>query len=116
MKTLEEIKESYADARGFDSWDDYKNVSPVDESVFDKIAEAYADQFKPKWIPVEERLPRTEKSGWVNVIVKDGGKYFVMSLPSATPGIMLRDPSGTAVITHWMPLPAAPDKEEVQNV
>lgn len=56
MKTLDEIKEEVAKERGFKDWDALFTAcgSFSLERRMDIVAERYAEQFKPKWIPVKE--------------------------------------------------------------
>lgn len=58
-KTLEECKEEYAVTRGYASWKslmrfswDSVTVGDMVNKSLSEVAELYADQFKPKWIPV----------------------------------------------------------------
>lgn len=63
----------------------------------------FADQFKPKWIPVEERLPGYNQRVLAFTPDTDNTRedtriIIYGSIPSGFP-------SG---VTHWMPLPTKP--------
>lgn len=70
-----------------------------------------------RWIPVSERLPEIRK-GWLDIPViiavlgeKDGAEAMYFSDGKFRWG---RDEPPIEDVTHWMPLPAAP--QEVKNV
>lgn len=59
----------------------------------------------PQWIPVEEELP------------KEGGEYFVSDGTDSMVDIWLHGigwskPDNNERVTHWMPKPLPPKKEE----
>ena len=77
--------------------------------------DAGRDENKPQWIPVTERLPEPDKTdsdgfavqylvmnGWRKAVARRTDKYWVLF--------------GTSIVleyvTHWMPLPPEPPKEE----
>lgn len=79
--------------------------------------EQYADQFKPKWVSVEERLPETDGELSDDVLIS--GRIFLYGEYShigTTIGWI--DEKGTwgniipekqkVFVTHWMPLPEPP--------
>lgn len=95
-------------------------LSPLQFSGIIKSHEKYADQFKPKWISVEERLPEPNKDD--NRLTKYvwcltySVKYGTKVLPFNPHHICWDDedcddhysePIGGKV-THWMPLPTKP--------
>lgn len=103
-KTAEEI---YDDLRKR-----HKGVwSPKDTAVM--AANIYADQFKPKWIPVEERLPPA------NLIVRAVRTYGNGRMEEVRTHWVERiecfDDFLTDIITHWqfIELPSAPERKEV---
>ncbi|MGY0037665.1 hypothetical protein [Pedobacter sp. NJ-S-72] len=57
MKTLQECKEQEAKSAGYDSWKDFRENRSITDITLLNISEIYADQFKPRWIPVSEMLP-----------------------------------------------------------
>lgn len=103
------------------------DVDQVNEAIREALAEA-----APRWIPVGERLPEPrpadDPEGEV-VILLDDGRRLVARYGSATPPLwpgtkeevagLWTYASGGAEsgylfqpgpVTHWMPLPAAPEK------
>lgn len=70
MKTLEEIKEEFANQQGFKSWYALFTACGASalESRMDKIAKVYADQFRPKSIGVDliatERQRQIKSEGY----------------------------------------------------
>ena len=67
MKTAEEILENSANNLGYSDaynmfWicSDNDEVEVVNQTVL-SCMQTYAEQFKPKWISVEERLPEYSK-------------------------------------------------------
>ena len=66
----------------------------------------------PQWISVEERIPKAGK----RVLATDGvfvGEAYRTSADTwrRYDGIAMRDCIGS-VVTHWMPLPEAPEEGE----
>lgn len=80
----------------------------------------------PKWIPVTERLPKTERECWED---EDGSKFvsdvseWLWGIDADEMQVRVRYESGpdfrcwyddngtTYGITHWMPLPAPPQNK-----
>ena len=85
-----------------DSLAAYEDLGPVEE--FAALKE------RMRWIPVSERLP--EKDGFYNVVMNGDiwGEPDVWSATSCGFYNGKWDEDG-ATITHWMPLPSAPDSE-----
>lgn len=66
----------------------------------------FAEQFKPKWISVEERLP--EEDG-IRVLGYSAFQDEAYMCYSNTNGSERRiSGPGSVKITHWMPLPTKP--------
>lgn len=74
----------------------------------------WADQH-PHWIPVEEELPKLTIDGWrsedVFFATDDGKSHFGFY---SNKGVWFSSVYGFNghQVTHWMPLPEAPRKEE----
>ncbi|WP_448104688.1 hypothetical protein [Pedobacter panaciterrae] len=63
---LEEIKDKVAQSRGFQNWrgkleHEHRGLFELEvlDRITDQVAEHYAEQFKPKWIPVKKELPES---------------------------------------------------------
>lgn len=96
------------------------------EGILREAAEIYAEQFKPKWISVNERLPETEEIIGRNqltnrVIVTDGLNTYsaYLEIVNGTPKTKIwsfdcfEDDDDTEkyygrTVTHWMTLPSFP--------
>lgn len=74
--------------------------------------EDYADQFKPKWIPVTERLPEKSEDPYmsVEVWVYDSVLGHIRARYSFSLGewIGMAGAPYPDFVTHWMPLPEKP--------
>ena len=95
---------------------------PAEEASLDALAMAISVLEKTKWISVKDRLPDNKEHDWVLAqVVEDNG---FMHIPRAmeyrqakndwfeeTYG-WLSEHNGLFSVTHWMPLPLAP---EVKN-
>jgi len=64
MKSLNEIKDKVAQSNGFSNWRgklEHEHRGLFEMEVLDRItcqvAEAYADQFAPKWISCKDKMP-----------------------------------------------------------
>lgn len=102
MKTLEECKDEAAKSiTGVATWLEFLK-SPFwhrfQHDVADKAAELYADQFKPKWIPVED-------------MTKDTPDAILMLFDN---GSVRRHEEDWpfAIATHFFVLPSAPERKE----
>lgn len=93
-------------------WNDADFIAAL-HNAFPALLEAARNA--PRWIPVEERLPGTDVlvlAAWNN---QGAGK--VVGMETMTGGgvrVLMRDPldeDDDCFITHWMPLPASPQKE-----
>jgi hypothetical protein len=81
-----------------------------------KMLVAYADQFIPKWISVEESKPKADST----VIVYNGEHVFIARFDDyyeGEPEWQDLDANGLDDITHWQPLPNSPSRldEAAQN-
>jgi len=76
---------------------------------FEQALVEYADQFKPKWISVEEGLPES----YVNVLVyyDDDGLYRVDTMIHNGKKWIYQW-TNKFTVTHWMPLPEPPKTEQ----
>ena len=95
---------------------------PAEEASLDALAMAISALEKTKWISVKDRLPDNKEHDWVLAqVVEDNGFMHiprVMEYRQAkndwfeeTYG-WLSEHNGLFSVTHWMPLPLAP---EVKN-
>lgn len=81
------------------------------EQVFEDTTKRYANQFKPKWISVEERLPNHFNpviGAFVSTNYVDC--CIVVKYVRQDCSVCFTDVLGESQldITHWMPLPEAP--------
>lgn len=67
---------------------------------------------RPRWIPVEERLPTAGEEvlsfseNYGHVVARlDGGKWYAIYTDTETGEPWIR-----GEVTHWMPLPSPPDE------
>ena len=74
----------------------------------------------PRWIPVDERLPKTESWGASKVVL--GIVQNKSGYPPPNPCFCVylgnqkwRIRGRMATITHWMPLPTDPEVENAEN-
>ncbi len=74
----------------------------------------------PRWIPVDERLPKTESWGASKVVL--GIVQNESGYPPPNPCFCVylgnqkwRIRGRMATITHWMPLPTDPEVENAEN-
>ncbi len=111
MKTREELLHSIYQ-------DEYKNTKPGQAYPIHypdyvlKAMQEYADQFKPKWIPVSERLP--DQFQYVDIWTKGhdrltgchfDGEVFEAELFGEEEYF-----EPIKHVTHWMPLPEKPEQ------
>lgn len=116
MKTAEEILQTELDKEGivyvFDEHEDYIGDQDYAFSQALSAMHEYAEQFKPKWIPVAERLPEPDSAfylvscGVKNITLimwyglNDSGSHSWFYVDSIVKPYLLPH--------HWMPLPDAP--------
>ena len=90
IKTAEEIAQYVIDNRFSKSENDKVTDSELYHFLVDSI-----EQFKPKWISVEDRLPEER----IPVLCFGfGNQVFICNSPLV------------GEITHWIPLPTPPEK------
>lgn len=116
MKTPEEIKE------WLKGCDDKSNCSRCPNGYQcdrDAYTLAYIQQLEaqvPKWISVDERLPKPHDDGSVDGVLVTDGALIHMAYYSndqwyfCSNGEMKKDMFYE--VTHWMPLPEPPEEEE----
>lgn len=111
MKTKEEILNRAFTANISES--ELTEIKPNWQIIFDAM-ETYAEQFKPKWISVAERLP--EKNCHILVFgsyTRDCPKvameciFYHKNNPKYCE-FRNSDMSRTKNVTHWMPMPQPP--------
>jgi hypothetical protein len=106
MKTAEEILQGYNQFR-----DDTFGLYIPKEEVIEAMV-AYASQFRPKWISVNDRLPdkhelvivTNENDDWVCVGQINDDRLWYNQWESNLYG------DADIIPTHWMSLPKAPTK------
>jgi len=105
MKSAEEIREVHLYRHGMTtSSKDTQIGRKIHDSAIGAMEE-YADQFKPKWISVEDDLP--ELATFVICHKKNGlvlGLYY-----SADREFRYAEQIQRNQVTHWMPLPEPPN-------
>lgn len=94
------------------------------QQEYDSIAESFNEAVEllhnrqPKWIPVNERLPRADRAEQVliNLHYPDGSNEVSLGEHWNCPDIPEEDGwggfGGNGVVTHWMPLPEPPKGDE----
>ena len=87
-----------------ESW----NTRPIEDALNARIAELEAER---RWIPVSERLPLLRNSKAVLVYTKSGETYSGLYLGNNEWTGLLHD-FREGEVTHWMPLPSAPESED----
>lgn len=106
--TREEQMMTAADAYAAGAYADepvcFSTEEAICETINDFVAGWRAADSHPQWIPVEEELPKEENA----YLVSDGDGvlygYFIEGRWAPT--------ELNETCTHWMPLPAAPRKED----
>lgn len=72
----------------------------------------YAEQFKPQWFSVAERLPENSQDVLIYTVkqklIKKG--FFILKDQWSRPNIFIAEMGYFSIndVTHWMPLPDAP--------
>lgn len=109
MKIKKECKNEVARKRGYSSFRHLVFIAPnqiiVDDSI-DEAMELYAEQFKPKWISVEEKEPKCyERIIFLDTSLKFPDNSFtgIMDIDGRfwADGLM----NQKFGVTYWMPLP-----------
>lgn len=120
-KTLSEVKDIVAKRHGYADWLQIgmTDIMQCEEdeikvAMLDDIALEYANQFKPDWVSVEERLPEGQQEVLV-YLPKYGSTMAVYFLTDADPTRQTWfNPFWSTKrfdeVTHWMPLPQPPQK------
>lgn len=118
MKTAEEILDRarlYLNPKGLG------NKAPADKTVYHialECMEEYADQFKPKWIPVTERLPEEKQNGYSDYVLGYSdtfrGVYFVIRYDYDSEQFLHEKGHDAQYnpITHWTPLLEQPTTKD----
>lgn len=140
MKTLEEIAIEHGLCTCSDAYTS-RNLQapdcPLHAFAVSEAMEAYAGQFRQKWIPVSEVMPPFNTivllRGVISWRSKNSISYFSDELENdyeileyGLSGYLLKEHNDYLVvnhpnpeevcseyITHWQPLPAAPERKEV---
>ena len=71
-------------------------------------------QAVPQWIPVEDQLPNHDAGKWSNPVIalSDIGLVFRLSYCGGWQRTGDFMSTGSSKVTHWMPLPAAPEQNK----
>ena len=110
IKTLADIKEEVAQEMEYRSWGVLFTSGSMYtlERAMNIVAERYAEQFKPKWVKVSERLP--EKHERVQILEYVKGLSEPVVLQASWEGNLWRIYGGATAenVTHWQPIPEPP--------
>jgi len=102
MKTFEEIAIAHGACHCISAYSGRNLIDPSCEvHDLELVAQEYAEQFKPKWIDVNERLP------------EEDGEYLTLAKQFNNSQQVVRFHRGcwsmwNQETTHWMPLPEPP--------
>ena len=79
--------------------------------VWERAAKAQA---VPKWVPVSERLPEHKDGLWSDPVIAmtDTGNIYRLSYCGGWQRTSEFMASGSSKVTHWMPLPSAPEQNK----
>lgn len=111
MKTVDELIKENPDNYGYPLEYGHSDIQVMPLELIPELAETYADQFKTKWISVEDRLPNNFEAVllWADYI----GTGHMAEIN--TIGTWQKDHWTTdrdndydkveIHVTHWMPLP-----------
>ena len=71
-------------------------------------------QAVPQWIPIGERLPEHKDGLWSDPVIAmtDTGNIYRLSYCGGWQRTSEFVASGSSKVTHWMPLPAAPEQNK----
>ena len=81
--------------------------------IIEKLQKAAKTQVVPQWVPVSERLP--EEEGTYFCLGHNGTAFVCLFRATKYEGKFWLRSTGTKRIygiTHWMPLPAAPEQNK----
>lgn len=114
---------------------DFVSLSGYQRDLMREAADAIEELSKPRWIPVTERLPKMRDAGILKklginlrsdkclIVISDGKDQIVDNDAELRDGKWHSDTlrwlsvgKKTFDVTHWMPLPKAPEppKEEAE--
>ena len=89
------------------------------DRILQRMWEAYTEGWKaakaqavPQWISVEDQLPNHDAGKWSNPVIalSDIGLVFRLSYCGGWQRTGDFMSTGSSKVTHWMPLPAAPEQ------
>lgn len=82
--------------------------------IIEKLQKVAKTQAVPQWIPVSERLPEHKDGMWSDPVIamSDTGDVFRLSYCGGWQRTSSFMDSGSSNVTHWMPLPAAPEQNK----
>lgn len=82
--------------------------------IIEKLQNAAKAQVVPQWISVEDQLPNHDAGKWSNPVIalSDIGLVFRLSYCGGWQRTGDFMSTGSSKVTHWMPFPAAPEKQQ----
>ena len=82
--------------------------------IIEKLQKAAKAQAVPQWISVEDQLPNHDAGKWSNPVIALSDIDLVFRLSYCGGWQRTGDfiSSGSSKVTHWMPLPAAPEQNK----
>jgi len=105
------VKNTGCNTNPFCSCADLEDAADTITQLRAKLAAAESRPAVPEWIPVWERMPEELKYTHALITLDNGDNQWVVA--DRYDGYSKSwenhyDPSGKVCVTHWMPLPAAP--------
>ena len=80
--------------------------------IIEKLQKAAKAQAVPQWIPVSDSLPEHKDGLWSDPVIAmtDTGNIYRLSYCGGWQRTSEFMASGSSKVTHWMPLPSAPEQ------
>ena len=82
--------------------------------IIEKLQKAAKAQAVPQWISVEDQLPNHDAGKWSDPVIalSDVGLVFRLSYCGGWQRTGDFMSTGSSKVTHWMPLPSAPEQNK----